>query len=75
MKGVNEGSWAPASVVALTLVPIFLLALVTYIAIKCTSWGPALQSKFWKRGIQAWLLRSFISRHKRKASDSTGEEL
>ena len=74
MKGVTEGSWAPGFIVALTLVPIILLALVAFTAIKCTSWGPALRSKFWSCGTQAWAKRSFTSGRKRKASDSTGEE-
>ena len=75
MKGVSKGSWAPAPIVALTIVPIVILALVTYIAIKCTTWAPALRVK-----LQTWFNQTlanprFILGHKRKASDPTEEDL
>ncbi len=75
MKGVNKGSWAPAPMVALTIVPILLLILVTYVAIKCTTWAPALRVRLETCDIRAWVRRSFIQRHKRNASDPVGEEL
>ena len=75
MKGVNKGSWAPAPIVALTIVPILVLALVTYVAIKCTTWAPALRVKIKAWGIRAWATRRLTLGHKRKVSESTGEDL
>lgn len=75
MKGVNQGSWAPAQIIVLTLIPILVLFFVTYIAIKCTTWAPALRFKFRTWGNKTWITPRFILRHKRNASDSTGEEL
>lgn len=75
MKGVNKGSWAPAPIVALTIVPILILALVTYIAIKCTTWAPALRLKLRTWGSQSWATPSFLLGHKRKASDPSEEAL
>lgn len=73
MKGLNKGSWAPAPIVLLTLVPILILALLTYIAIKCTTWAPALRLRFQAWANRAWAKPSFNLGHKRKASDATGE--
>ena len=74
MKGINKSSWAPAPLVALTLVPIVILALVTYIAIKCTTWAPALRVKFQVWVNEAWAKPRFILGHKKKASDCTEED-
>ena len=75
MKGVAKGSWAPAPIVALTIVPIVILALVTYIAIKCTTWAPALRINLQTWVSQNWAKPSFILGHKRKASDPSEEDL
>ena len=74
MKGVSNSSWAPAPIVALTIVPIVILALVTYIAIKCTTWAPALKTKLQTWVNQTWANPSCILGRKRKASDPTEEE-
>ena len=75
MKGVSKASWAPAPVVALTIVPIVILALVTYIAIKCTTWAPTLRTNLQTWFSQTWAKPSFILGHKRKASDPAEEGL
>lgn len=75
MKGVSKGSWARAPIVALTIVPIVILVLVAYIAIKCTTWAPALRINLLTWVSHNWAKRSFILGHKRKASDPTEEDL
>ena len=75
MQGVSKGSWAPAPIVALTILPIVILALVTYIAIKCTTWAPALRNNLQAWVSHTWAKPGFLLGHKRKASDPTEEAL
>ena len=51
MKGIDPNTWETAPIATLVIVPLVIVVLVVVLAIKCSTWGPALYincKAFWK---------------------------